>query len=144
MRVLDVGRKKGKTTRLLQWVSESEPGTARVFVSRTRNEAMDLLVIARNRGLDVQSWQFVGWEELKAPRLWMMAKERIVLGIDNLDLIVQDMVRWPIELVTLCGSQVWDDEKGAWIDEAQDRAIEWIDLLDATRMVVDLEKGGET
>lgn len=87
MKVVALGRQRGKTTQMLQWLREAPKGEHRVIVSPTKEEAMRLL----RENPDLASWQFVTIEETRSSyNAWSGVLHgrggRIVLGIDNLDL----------------------------------------------------------
>ena len=100
------GRQTGKTTAMLDWMQDAPEGDHRVLVCHTGQEAMRLLRESRERGLDLESWQFVGYDELK-PGTWSGVLHgrggRVVLGVDNLDLILGRLLGWPVERVTATG-----------------------------------------
>lgn len=101
-----VGRGRGKTTDLLQWVTEAPEDEIRIFVTFKHEEAMRILRRARDLDLDVESWQFVSWDEIFGPGVWSGVRyanreKRIVLGIDNLDIILRNMVPWEVGVATL-------------------------------------------
>jgi hypothetical protein len=92
-------RGAGKTTRILEWMRAAPEGEHRVCVSATQQEAMRLL--RENR--DLESWQFVGPDDVTA-KAWsgVLAGRggQVVLGLDNADLILRRLMRWPIGTAT--------------------------------------------
>ncbi len=91
------GRQGGKTTRMLQWLREAPEGEHRVLVCHTEEDAMR---VYRDNRDEFESWQFVGPNDLRDPGAWsgvlMGRGGRIVLGLDNLDLLLRQWVRWPV------------------------------------------------
>lgn len=106
MRVTVLPRQGGKTTRMLQWAREAPKGEHRIIVSPTMEESMRLL----RENPDLESWQFVSIREVadNDRRAWsgvlMGRGGHIVLGLDNLDLIIKYFIHtWPIHRVTITG-----------------------------------------
>lgn len=96
-------RQGGKTTRMLQWMREAPQDEHRVIVCATQREAMRLL----RENPDLESWQFVSLDEVKDrdSGAWSGVLYgrggRIVLGLDNLDLMLSDLIKWPVDAVSL-------------------------------------------
>lgn len=106
------GRGQGKTTQMLQWMSEAPEAQSdeiRVCVSPHPREAMRLLRLSREMGLGLRSWQFVSIDELNAS-LWSSVRGRrnIVLGFDNLELILSRLIPgpWPVRYASATGTLV--------------------------------------
>ena len=87
MKVITAGRRGGKTTAMLEWMRAAPEGEHRVCVAHSRDYAMRLL----RENPDLESWQFVAPHDI-TPQAWSGVLRgrvgRIVLGIDNLDLIL--------------------------------------------------------
>jgi hypothetical protein len=108
MKVVALGRQEGKTTKMLQWLREAPEGEHRVLVCVSDREAMRLL--RENVGPDssLESWQFVGPDEVD-PDGWqgvlMGRGGTVVLGIDNIDLIVSHWLHWPVGAISVTTQQ---------------------------------------
>ena len=101
-------RGKGKTTRLLEWLLDAPEGEHRVLVSHDRRTTMKLLREARDRGLPVESWQFVSFDEIRTGSNAFSGVlhgrgGHVVLGIDNADIILRGLTAWSIDIVTATG-----------------------------------------
>lgn len=98
------GRQVGKTKRMLDWAEAAPEGEHRVIVSATEHQAMDLLRRSRKEERKLESWQFVGVQELKGNQIFsgviMGRGGQIVLGIDNLDLIVGNWFQFRVGRVS--------------------------------------------
>jgi hypothetical protein len=96
-------RRGGKTTVMLEWMRAAPDGEHRVLVCHSGQEAMRLL----HENPDLESWQFVGIDEVKPPAwsgVLLGRGGRVVLGIDNLDLILSRLIPWwEIGAVSLTG-----------------------------------------
>lgn len=101
----------GKSTALLKWLLDSPPDETRIMVSPSRDLAMHWLRSARQmRDQDpalpsVESWQFVSHAEVlnRSGELWAGVPNRrqIVLGIDDADVLLKQVILWPIRLVMM-------------------------------------------
>ena len=92
-------RQGGKTTRMLEWMRSAPAGEHRVCVSVTRMEAMRL----RRDNPDLESWQFVSLDEVDRRAWGGVLSGRggwIVLGLDNLDMMLSQLLGWPVGKVT--------------------------------------------
>jgi hypothetical protein len=105
-------RQMGKTTDLLAWMRRAPEGEHRVLVSHSREEATRLYrstFSGNDNPTDLESWQFVGINEV-LPGAWSGVLRgrggRVVLGIDNLDLVLPMLVGlpWPIGALTMTGT----------------------------------------
>jgi len=100
MKVILKARGEGKTERLLAWVRAAPPGEHRVIVSADHQRAMDRL--RENR--DLESWQFVGVEEV-GPGCWsgvlMGRGGQVVLGLDDLDEVLPRIMGWRVGAVAI-------------------------------------------
>lgn len=98
----------GKSTRLLEWMRAAPEGEHRVCVSHTSDEAMRLYRSTFDTDDNptwAESWQFIGANELFEPG-WSGAvlrgrAPRIVIGVDNLDLILSRIFGWDVGAITL-------------------------------------------
>jgi len=103
------GRMSGKTDSMLEWLTEAPEGEHRVIVSVSSARAMRLLSEARARELEVESWQFVGIDEVKH-RTWsgVIAGRggHIVLGLDDLDMMLYQLFGWTVGRVSATGDLV--------------------------------------
>lgn len=101
MKLIATGRQGGKTEQMLAWLRDAPEGEHRVLVSHSREEAMRLL---RDNADDLESWQFVTPEEV-TPDAWsgvlLGRGGRIVLGFDNLDLILPRLVGRTVGAVSM-------------------------------------------
>lgn len=101
------GRGGGKTTAMLEWMRAAPVGDHRVIVCHSNQYAMELLRLSRERELGLESWQFVGLQELQQGGGWEGVLYgrggRIVLGVDNLDLMLPRLFGWPVERITATG-----------------------------------------
>lgn len=109
LRVLVSGRQCGKTSELLKWVRSALPDDPnpelRVIVTHTRDRASQL----RDNNPDLESWQFMSFDELRHPSrgTWDQLRGRrgrIVLGIDDLELSLTQMLPdFTVGAVTMTG-----------------------------------------
>lgn len=94
----------GKTRDLLDWLEAAPDGEGRVIVSYSSRRAMELLREAREAGRQVESWQFVGVDEVRGDKGAFNAVRlhgrRIELAIDDLDLFLPRFFAWPVAVVT--------------------------------------------
>lgn len=109
--VVALPRAAGKTTNMLRWLREAPEGEIRVLVSRSSQEAMRVyrstMVDAIDRMYsEFESWQFIGIDELRpGPGPLFSAvpgRNRIVLGVDDLDFILARVMSspWPIRAIS--------------------------------------------
>lgn len=101
-RIIIRDRQGGKTTAMLKWIREAPKAEHRVIVTPTRLEAMRLL----RENPDLESWQFVTIPEVQsASNAWAGVLHRhgghIVLGIDNLDVALSQLIHWPVGALSL-------------------------------------------
>lgn len=108
-------RQTGKTTKLLEWMSEADRSKPtediRVYVGHNKQETMRVYrsTMHRDYGKSIfHSWQFVSVDELRSKPMWtgIQGRQNIRLGVDNLDLILPSMYGWPIDLITATGEIV--------------------------------------
>lgn len=109
------GRQVGKTHQLLQWMRKAPPGEVRIYVGHNVQAAMDVYRSTftetneyGDKVSEFESWQFVGIQEAMKPGGWSAVRRfnpevRLVLGIDNLDLVLRQMLYEPIGRVTATG-----------------------------------------
>jgi hypothetical protein len=108
------GRQSGKTESLIQWLLDAPEGEHRILVSHTSQEAMRLLRHCGNRGLPVESWQFVGVNEITRETWSAVTHHRggqIVLGLDNMELMLSSFLPWPVGKITTTAEaelKVWN------------------------------------
>jgi hypothetical protein len=105
-KVFSAGRAAGKTEAMLKWMADQPDDEGpRVLVSLDGRESMRLLDLARGRGMAVESWQFVSVDELgrQGPSLWAGVRDRhrISLGIDNADMALSRLFRWPVAALSV-------------------------------------------
>lgn len=100
MRFIIRDRQQGKTTDLLAWMREAPEGEHRICVSHARDRAMQLL----RENPDLESWQFVTAEDLRGHGAFSGVLRgrggRVVLGVDDLDLVLSRLLGWQVGLVT--------------------------------------------
>lgn len=107
-------RQGGKTTEMLRWMREAPAGEHRVIVSATRQEAMRLL----RENPDLASWQFVSIDEVRSADksagsgVLYGRGGQIVLGIDNLDLALSQLIHWPIGAFSITDEDGSREEQG--------------------------------
>lgn len=104
MIVIVGGRQTGKTTKLIAWLKAAPEGEARVAIFHSNEEAMAQLRANRNGLNDLESWQFGSLDDLDTGA-FSAVSGHIVIGIDNLDLILGRLLRtrWPVDFVTMTG-----------------------------------------
>ena len=101
-------RQRGKTTALLEWARRAPAGEHRIIVCHTPQRAMDLLREEYDREDGLESWQFVGIEEV-VPEAWSGVLRgrggKVVLGIDDFDLVLHRLlsINWRIGAFTVTG-----------------------------------------
>lgn len=109
LEIVQLDRGEGKTKLLLEWLKDAPEGEHRVLVSHTPEEAMRVYRSTRLDGevSPFESWQFVGVQEIR-PGAWAGVLYgrggRVVLGIDNIDLVLEKLIGWPVGIVTATGS----------------------------------------
>lgn len=102
-------RQAGKTHGLIEWMLAAPKGEARIYVTHNRHDAMRMLREQRGKGNvpPLESWQFMAFQEIRGPGVLSAVvkwrTENIVIGIDNVDMILQMMVDFPIRRVTATG-----------------------------------------
>lgn len=108
--VIRLPRGRGKTTRLLQWMSEASPNVARVVLFHSDAYAMQVYRSTFDEITDIspfESWQFCGPKDLDTPvplaAVVVGRKLEVHLAIDDLDLQLQRIfgIDFPIDVVTL-------------------------------------------
>lgn len=106
MRVMVTGRQGGKTTAMLEWMRGAPEGEHRVCVSASREQAMRLL----RDNPDLESWQFVALDDVRRGGAFGGVLRgrggHVVLGIDNLDMVLGALIYWPVDAVTVTG-EAW-------------------------------------
>lgn len=105
------GRQHGKTTRLLDWLEAAPEGEHRIAVCHNAQRSMDLLHQSRKQGRRLESWQFVSAEEVaRGSRVFSGVlrgrRGHIVLGIDDLDLTIQNMFQFEVGRITATGDLI--------------------------------------
>lgn len=103
MHVIALGRGKGKTEELLGWLKGAPDGEVRVLVSHTLEESRRVMRLAMRRDDTYQSWQFVCWSEIGAGA-WSAVTalgQQIVLGVDNVELVLEQMFHWPVGAISV-------------------------------------------
>ena len=114
------GRQEGRSTMLLLWMTEPhDENEHRIYVGHNAHAAMQVwreVVRIRETMLEragdnawhrysqLESWQFVGFEELRGAHPWEGVRQRpgnhsFVLGIDNFDLVLSSIVHHPISKI---------------------------------------------
>lgn len=101
MQIYVSGRQEGKTTKMLEWMRAASEDETRVLVVHNEMRAMTL----HRENPDLDSWQFVGWEEMVKIRGRHATSVRgeVVLGIDDLDLLLTHQFAHPIGRISITG-----------------------------------------
>lgn len=96
-------RRRGKTERLLDWMAAAPVSEHRVCVSPTLEESHRVQRIGLERGLE--SWQFCSLSETMDRGSWsgVLAGRggRIVLGLDNIDIMLPALLGREVGMVTI-------------------------------------------
>ena len=91
--------RSGKSTRMLDWLQDAPDGERRVLVSAAARERDRMQMLARTiRGRALDRDQFVTLAEVQAGHL---AGARVVLAIDNLDLMLDVLLGHPVARASL-------------------------------------------
>lgn len=98
-------RGAGKTYQMLQWAKDAPEGERRLIVCHSHARSMDLLRESRERDLGLESWQFLSVEQARNGA-YSLARDQIVLGIDDLDLVLPQFFAWPVARVAATGELV--------------------------------------
>lgn len=97
-------RQSGRTSRMIAWLLAAPEGEHRVLVCHSHEEAMRQLRESRVERLGLESWQFVGPPPFGAGAWSGVVRgrgERVVLGVDNLDLLLPGMFGCSVGRVSL-------------------------------------------
>ena len=113
MEVLVLPAHAGKTSQLLQWLVDAPEDEHRILVSHSFMESHRVLRLAYDLGLipeKCETWQFVAVEELRGDGVWSAVKAtrpygRFVLAFDNLDLWLERLFPYQIQLVTITSEE---------------------------------------
>lgn len=116
MNIIVGGRQSGKTTKMLEWMKAAPEDEHRICVASSTQESMRLLRLSRELGYEFESWQFIGpsdmssnplsdWSGVRYHDRLLGIKSRFVLGFDNLDILLQSWVPYPVGLVTMTGEE---------------------------------------
>lgn len=112
------GRQSGKTTKIIDWMRAAPEGVGRVCVCISLMECNRLqreYCYWDGEGEDppgrLETWQFITWEEVVSHRDSLSGITRgrgwtIEYGIDNVEIILGQMSRWPIRFVTATGVDI--------------------------------------
>lgn len=110
MRFTVTGRRMGKTQKLLDWMRAAPEGEHRVGVFDTPQDAMRVYRETFDEAGEPtwgESWQFVSLDEIRAPGAMRgVLRGRggtVVVGMDNIDLILQSLSPFQVEFVTATG-----------------------------------------
>lgn len=90
------GRRTGRTSRMIDWLIESEPESKRVIFCYSAQEAMRLAKLAKEKCGTVEDWQFVAYGN--STRLH--GKEVSEVGVDNLELCLFYLTGLPVRYIT--------------------------------------------
>lgn len=103
MRVVQLPAAGGKTTALLEWMRQAPADEIRLLVATSAAEAQRVYESVLRAGERwAFPWQFVGIGEVLG-----LAKQRgrnakqIVLGVDNLEMVLAQMLHYPVGFVTM-------------------------------------------
>lgn len=104
MRFIVRHRSQGKTTKLIEWMKAAPEGEARVLITHSLGETNRL----QRENPDMASWQFVNIPDLTGAGFMagvLAGRRNVVLAIDNLDMVLQSLLRspFPIEVVAATG-----------------------------------------
>lgn len=168
MRVIIRPRQGGKTTEMLEWMKAAagDDSQHRICVSHSEHEAMRLYLSTWDEDGNptwAESWQFVGPREPFAERPWEGVLRgrggHIVLGLDNLDLLVGRYAGWPVDIFTMTREiggadrvpwtstdPLWEQARDAIVDRLDQRGdVEMSNNRDSASAVVDaLREAGWT
>jgi hypothetical protein len=109
MRIIHLGRRLGKTTRLIEWVERGKPtqmwpGWSRIILTPTMEEADTIRRTLRARGgkADTYRWVF-SWGEWQRAQISAAQSLDLEVGIDNLDILLNNLIegRGTVKVVTL-------------------------------------------
>lgn len=109
MEFIILPRQAGKTHRLIEWMLAAPEGEARIYVTHDQHDAMRMLREQREKGNvpPLETWQFMSFREIQGAgvlsAVLKFRTQNIVIGVDNVDLILQMMVDFPIRRVTATG-----------------------------------------
>ena len=112
MNIIVLPRRGGKTHRLLEWMRSAPDGEHRVMLCFSAHDAMRLWRQVREQeGNTLESWQFVSAGDIK-DGAWSGVLRgrggRIVIGVDNADMILQRMLEpWTLGAVSMDGYVSW-------------------------------------
>lgn len=108
MKVVYLPKGKGKTPALLNWLQSAPEGEWRVGVFQSLDEAHRQMRLAYEDGAipsKYETWQFLSIYDITRGSDALLSDVRlrggsIVLGIDNVDLILEQLIGWQIGMVT--------------------------------------------
>lgn len=108
VKLIALPRRLGKTEQLLNWLRSAPEGEHRILVSHNLMESHRIFRMAVDRGFiddgTLESWQFVSVSEV-VPGAWsavlMGRGGRIVLGIDNADIVLSALLNREIGAMTV-------------------------------------------
>lgn len=92
------GRQTGKTSRMLQWMLSQPEDESRVIIVHSEHEAQRLRQILKNSGIEVDAWKIVRADQARN----LMGRD-VVLGIDNLDLILGSLFGRSVSRISATG-----------------------------------------
>jgi hypothetical protein len=90
MRILATGRVMGKTTKMINWMKANPDSVCVVFAEIEADRL-------RRENRDINPSRFV---TITGVKRGVLRGKRIKIGVDNLDIILQDLIGPNIDLVT--------------------------------------------
>lgn len=102
----DIGdRRSGKTTRMIQWLLNAPEGERRVIVTHSESEAHRIRKLIKGMDIEVEQGQVIsaGSQDLRG------RNPNVVLGIDNLELVLGGLIGHRVSRVTATGELYQDD-----------------------------------
>lgn len=107
------GRGSGKTTQLIQWMSEAPEGMVRVVACRDAIQAKWLKERYEAEGQKFDDWQFITHSEAEAgtSAIWhRMAGKNVEVAIDNLEVYIGNRIRSNVRIVAMEGTEFEERE----------------------------------
>lgn len=101
----DIGdRRSGKTTRMIQWLLNGREGERRLLVVHSAQEVERLQRMLKDMGIERDNIEIINVNDLRNLR-----GKSVIVGVDNLELILSQLIPAPITRVTASGELYQDD-----------------------------------